>query len=109
MAEFLKTLGQNAPTATTLTDLYTVPASTSATLSSLVICNRSATATTFRVSVAPASAADTVEHYLYYDQSISGNSSYALTLGITLATTDKLRVYAGANTLSFSAFGVEVV
>lgn len=109
MAEFLKTLGQNAPTATTLTDLYTVPASTSATLSSLVICNRSATATTFRVSVAPAGAADTVEHYLYYDQSIGGNSSYALTLGITLATTDKLRVYAGANTLSFSAFGVEVV
>ena len=109
MAEFLKTLGQNAPTATTLTDLYTVPASTSATLSSLVICNRSTTATTFRVSVAPAGAADTVAQYLYYDQSIGGNSSYALTLGITLATTDKLRVYAGANTLSFSAFGVEVV
>lgn len=109
MAEYLKTLGQNAPTATTLTDLYTVPASTSATLSSLVVCNRSATPTTFRISVAPAGAADGVAQYLYYDQSIGGNSSYALTLGITLATTDKLRVYAGANTLSFSAFGVEVV
>lgn len=109
MAEVLKVLAQNAPSATTLTDLYTVPASTTTTVSSLVICNRSATATTFRISVAPAGAADATTHYIFYDQQLDGNSSFIATIGITLATTDKIRIYAAAATLTFTAFGVEVV
>jgi hypothetical protein len=108
MAESFKVLGQSAPSATTLTDLYTVPALTSTTVSTLVVVNRSATATTFRISVAPAGAADTVSQYLFYDQLLDGNSSFTATMGITLATTDKIRVYATLATLSFSAFGVEI-
>lgn len=108
MADVFKVLGQSAPAATTLTDLYTVPAATSTTVSTMTVCNRSATATTFRISVAPAGAADATSQYLYYDQAIGGNTTFALTMGMTLATTDKIRVYAGAATLSFSAFGVEI-
>jgi Fe-S cluster assembly iron-binding protein IscA len=72
------------------------------------VCNRSATATTFRISVAPAGAADATSHYLYYDTALDGNDTFIATIGITVATTDKIRVYAGAATLTFSAFGVEV-
>lgn len=108
MAEAFKILGQSGPGAATLTDLYVVPALTKTTVSTLTVCNRSATATSFRISVAAAGAADAVTQYLYYDQPIDGNSTYAATIGITLATTDKIRVQATLATLTFCAFGVEV-
>ena len=107
-ADALKILGSSNPTITTLTDIYTVPSLTSTTISTITICNRSATATTFRISVAAAGATDAANQYLYYDQLIDGNCTFAATLGITLATTDKIRVYAGAATLSFNIFGIEV-
>jgi hypothetical protein len=102
-----KVLGQSKPSATTLTDIYTVPALTQATVSTITVCNQSATATSFRISVAPAGAADATSQYLYYDVAIAGNDTFACTFGITLATTDKIRVYNTLATLSFSVFGVE--
>ncbi len=109
MADTLKVLGQAALAATTLTAVYTVPASTSATISSVVICNRAGTATTFRISVAIAGAADTNAQYLYYDQAIDANSTFIATIGITLATTDVVRVYAAGSSVSANVFGVEVI
>jgi hypothetical protein len=106
MAEVFKVLGQ--PGATTPTTLYTVPSSTSTTLSSIVICNRSATATSFRISVAVGGAVDANNQYLYYDQVIEGNSTFVAQVGITLATTDLIRVYTTLATVSFNAFGIEV-
>lgn len=108
MADTLKILGSVAPAAATSTTLYTVPAATSTTLSSITVCNTSANATSFRISVAAAGAALATNQYVYYDQTISGNSTYVATIGITLAATDVVRVYATLATLSFNAFGVEV-
>lgn len=108
MADVYKNLGQSAPSATTLTDVYTVPAATSAVVSSICVCNRSATPTTFRLSVAPGGAADANSQYIAYDVPIGANEAWSFVEGITMATTDKLRIYAGANTLSVSAFGVEI-
>jgi hypothetical protein len=108
MPEAIKVLGQSNPAATTLTALYTVPASTEAVASTLVICNRTSGTLSARVSVAPAGAADALEHYLYYDIKILKNDSTFATIGITLAATDVVRVYASAVGLSFSLFGTEV-
>lgn len=108
MTDTLKVLGQSAPGAASLTDLYTVPGATSAAVSSVTVCNRSATPTTFRLSVAPAGAADAVAQYLYYDVPIAGNDTFVATVGLTLAATDKVRCYATLATVSFSLFGVEV-
>jgi hypothetical protein len=108
MAEAYKVLGQSAPSAATLTDLYVVPAATSTTVSTLTVCNRSATATSFRISIAQAGATNADTQYLYYDQAIDGNSTYAITIGMTLAATDKIRVYSTLATVTFCAFGVEV-
>lgn len=107
MADTYKTLAQTNPLAATLTDSYTVPAATSTIVSSITIANRSATPTSFRISVAIAGAADANQQYIAYDVPIGGNESIALTLGITLAATDKIRVYATLATLSFNIFGVE--
>lgn len=108
MANTLKVLGQSNPVATTLTDAYTVPGGASATASSILVCNRSGTATTFRIGIAVAGAADTNEQYIAYDTPISGNDTIAFTVGVTLAATDVVRVYATLATLSFNIFGVEV-
>lgn len=102
-----KVLGQVAPAAATATTLYTVPASTQAVCSTLSICNRNL-ATAYRVSVRPAGAAQDVKHYLVYDAVIAANDTILLTLGITLATTDVVTVYAGTSALSFSLFGAEI-
>lgn len=106
--EVLKVLGQ-LDGSTTLSPLYTVPAATQATISSIVVCNRTGSTRNFRVSVAVAGATDDVKQYLYYGVVLTKNSTYTATLGITLGATDVVRVYADANSsLSFSLFGVEV-
>lgn len=104
----LKVLGQSAPSATTETDLYTVPGGKTTVCSTLMVCNRSATATTFRVSVSVSGGATATKDYLYYDVPIGGNDTFAATIGIALGAADKVRVYAGAATLSFNLFGQEV-
>jgi len=107
MANVLKNLGQSAPAATTATTLYTVPALTSAVVSSITVCNRSATATAFRVAIRPAGAALADQMYLYYDVPIAGNDTFIATVGISLATTDVITVYNTLATLSFQAYGQE--
>lgn len=108
MATAIKVLGQLAPGAASLSTLYTVPAATSTAISSISVCNRSATATSFRVAVRPAGGAISNEMYLYYDVTIAGNDTFIATIGITLATTDVVSVYATLATLSFNLFGQEI-
>jgi len=108
VTQTIKTLGQLAPGAATLSTIYTVPASTSAVVSSITVCNRSATATSFRVAVRPAGGAISNEMYIYYDVTIAGNDTFIATIGVTLATTDKIDVYATLATLSFQVYGQEV-
>jgi hypothetical protein len=103
-----KVLGQVAPSATTETDLYTVPASAETIVSSIVVANRSSSAATYRISVSVNGAATATKDYLVYDASISGNSLVALTLGVTIDATDKIRVYGSTANLSINAFGSEI-
>ena len=106
MADTHKILGQQDPVAATLTALYTVPASTQAVVN-VFIANRSAVATSFRVSVAIAGAADANQQYLAYDVAIAGTIT-AKIIGISLGAADVIRCYATLATLSFVATGVEL-
>ena len=107
MATTYKVLGQSNPSATTATTLYTVPSSTSAVVSTLSIANLGAS-TTYRVAIRPAGASLANQHYLAYDVPLNANDSVLLTLGITLATTDVVTVYASTANLAFNLFGSEV-
>jgi len=108
MAEAYKSLGQSAPAATTETDLYTVPAATSAVCSTLIVCNRGGTSTTFRVSHAAGGGATQNKDYIYFDVTIPRYDTFTATLGITMATGDKIKVYAGNGNLSFNLYGTEL-
>lgn len=108
MATTYKVLGQSNPSATTNTSLYTVPSATSAVVSTITICNQASSAATYRIAVRPAGASVAAQHWIVYGATVAASDSTALTLGITLATTDVITVYASTATLSFSAFGSEI-
>jgi len=103
-----KVLGQVAPSATTATTLYTVPSATSTVVSTIAVCNRAATAATYRIAIRVAGSALSNEEYIAYDASITANNSTFITIGVTLAATDVITVYASTADLSFNAFGSEI-
>lgn len=110
MAQNLKILGQSSPSINTLTALYTVPANTSASVSSLTICNTNNSGyANIRVSVAVGGAADNIKQYMYYNLPIDNNDTFIATIGIALATTDVVRVYSDTANVSFVLTGCEVV
>jgi hypothetical protein len=108
MAQTYKVLGQAAPGATTETDLYAVPASTRAVISSIVITERGGGTPTYRLSVSVGAAATTNKDYLVYGAALTANGYVTLTLGISLAATDTIRVYASDANVTFQVFGVEI-
>ena len=108
MATTYKVLGQSNPSATTATTLYTVPASTSTVVSTITVCNQASTAATYRIAVRPAGATLAAQHYIVYGATVAASDTTTLTLGLTLATTDVVTVYASSATLSFNAFGSEI-
>lgn len=108
MANTYKVLGQSAPSATTDTTLYTVPAATAAVISTLVVCNRGASLATYRIAVRPNGAALANSHYVAYDISIAANSLAALTIGMTVDADDVVTVRGSTADLTFTAFGSEI-
>ena len=108
MAETYQVLAQLTPTLNTLTTAYTVPAATSATVSSIVICNTTGSDSTFRISIQIGGASDAIQQYLYYDLPIANNDTFIATVGLTLATTDVIAVQAANNDISFNIFGVQI-
>jgi len=109
MTTSYKVLGQSAPANTSNADLYTVPASTEAVISTLSITNLTGTEATFsvylRVDGATAASANT----LLKDVPLAANSLFSATQGITLGAADVITVStATADALSFQVFGSEI-
>lgn len=104
-----KILGQQCPTTTNETTLYTVPAATSTVVSSLVVSNITGTAANATINIRQAGGAASNANTLLKTVSINANSINAFTLGITLAATDVVSVTSGtANALTFQIFGSEI-
>jgi hypothetical protein len=95
---------QAAPAATTLTDIFKVPAGLYCTLKTLTVCNRGA-ADTFRFSVGCAGAADALMQYVYYDVALGANSTFLADFDMQFGEMDTFRVYSGAGSLSFMVTG----
>ena len=109
MATNYRVLGQSQGTAAvgTYADLYTVPASTSAVVSTVSVCNTASVDATIRIAVA-AGSTPTAAEWVVYGATVAGNDTLTLTLGITMQAAKKLVISSSANTVSFSAFGSEI-
>ena len=103
-----KVLAQSAPSATTNTDIYTVPSSTQTVVSTIVVANRAATAATYRIAIRLNGATLANQHYIAYDVSVGASDSTTITIGITLDPAEVITVYGSTANLSFNIFGAEI-
>lgn len=108
MATNYKVLGQVAPSATTNTTLYKVPAATETVVSTIFVCNRGSTAATYRLAIRQDGSGFSNEQYIAYDALLLANDSIAITVGCTLDANDTVTVYASTANISFNAFGSEI-
>jgi len=107
MADAIKVLGQLDVSATTITTLYTTPDLTQTTVSSLVVCNRSGSGITFRVSVHVNGAGADDKQFIFYDEALAATTTRTVVIGICLGQKDIVKVYSSAANVSFNLFGVE--
>lgn len=108
MAQAYKVLAQSAPAATANTDMYTVGAGLQIVASTVTVCNRGAAAALYRIAVRNGGAALANQHYIAYDATVAANDTIALTLGLTLQTSDIITIYCNSANLSVSIFGCEI-
>lgn len=116
MAETYKRLGGvlAGGTITTSQILYQVPASTSAVISTIVVCNQAATSATYRLGVdttgtiAVPPTAFVTAGYLVFGGTVAANDSIVLTMGATLAAANSLLFSASTATVNAVAFGTEI-
>ena len=112
MPSVYKQLGAAAGNGTigTAANLYAASATagTSTIISSIVICNTSSSSATYTIAINTASATYATGRYVVFQATIAGNDTVALTLGLVLDPTNRfLNVSSSANTVNFSAYGVE--
>ena len=107
MATNYKVLGQSIPSANTNTTLYTCATANGAVCSTLTMCNQGVSTNT-RVAIRPAGATLATSQYIVYDTLVNANDTMFLTIGVALANTDVVTVYAGTANVSFNLFGSEI-
>lgn len=108
MTTVYKVLGQSAPAANTATTLYTVPSGNAAVCSSITICNAGVANANVSVQVAVANAASATSQYIVYNNTVAVQDTLFMTLGITLAATDVVRVNSTGANVAFQLFGSEI-
>jgi hypothetical protein len=103
-----KILGQINPTANTQTTLYTAPASNQTVVSTVIICNQSAVAGTFKLALIPSGQSLSTSRYISFDTQAPSNDSVMLTLGLTMASGDSIVANVSSSNFSVSAYGSEI-
>ena len=106
MASILRVLGQSYPAAATETDLYAC-GTNSAVISTLTICNKSGSADAVTVRIAVAGVASVDKQLIVAGTNLAANSTMSMTIGITLAHLDVVRVTSTNGTTAFNIFGQE--
>lgn len=98
------TLGQSAPSATTNTTVYTVPATKVATIN-VNIVNRGTTAATVRLAISATGTPGDSE-WIEYDASVPASGVLERT-GIVVTAGKNVVAYASSATISVNVYGYE--
>jgi hypothetical protein len=101
MATTVKALFRGAATTTVGTTLYTVPASTTAVITNIVVTNTAGTSASYTIALDGISIATTV--------TIGAQDSIVIDMRQVLAATKTITGGASATTVNFHISGVEIV
>jgi hypothetical protein len=110
MAKVYKILAQvNPGVINTTTTLYgTRAAGTQTVVSTLAICNTSATDATYKIIMRPNAESETTKHLIVSNATVPGNDSVFLTNGFSLSNDQVIEVQASTANIAFTLFGAEV-
>jgi hypothetical protein len=108
MAVNYAVLGQSNPAADTNTDLYTVPSSTQAIISTITVAQLAAGYSAYRIAVRPGGATLANAHYLAYGVEVYEKTAQTITIGLTLDAGDVVTVRADSANVAFGIYGSEV-
>tara|TARA_E500000318_G_C3534886_1_gene202130 strand:+ start:927 stop:1259 length:333 start_codon:yes stop_codon:yes gene_type:complete len=108
MPTVYKVLGQHNSTANVIADVYTVPASNSAVLSSITVCNQTAVNASYSIAIAPDGEAANDKHFIVRGGVVPQADAIGIVLGLTMDATDVVRCNTNTSNVSFSVFGSEV-
>jgi hypothetical protein len=109
-----KILGQTLPTANLLSNVYVVPTSTSAIVSTITICNQSSANANVDIMIRPINETLANKHYLVKGVTIPRADTMILSPGVTLnasvivAVNNAVASGETAANVSFNVFGVEL-
>ena len=108
MSEIYKILGQVSPPSASWANLYTVPASAQAVISTISICNTTSASSSFKISLQPNGESVDIKHYIAFNSAIPAYDTLFISIGATLGDTDQVSVYGYTASLAFNAFGTEI-
>tara|TARA_B100001057_G_scaffold398844_1_gene409596 strand:+ start:723 stop:1055 length:333 start_codon:yes stop_codon:yes gene_type:complete len=103
-----KILGQHNSTANLIADVYTVPTTNSAVLSSITVCNQTAANVSYSIAIAPNGEAANDKHFIVRGGTVPAADAIGITLGLTMDAQDVVRCNTNTSNVSFSVFGSEV-
>ena len=111
-----KILGQIVTTANSISNVYVVPAATSAAIGTITVCNGTATDVLFDLVMRPSTEALATKHYLLKSITVPAADTLIIDSGVTLNTGAILaantiggNASAAAAGISVHAYGVEIV
>jgi hypothetical protein len=111
MAQTYKRLGAINPSANTQTNVYVVPASTEAVISSIVICNQDSTNVSYSLIMMPSAAFASpaaAANYVIRGAVVPAADSIILTIGLTANAGSIFAANTNNPNVSFSMFGSEI-
>ena len=108
MPTVYKILGQANPNANTLTDIYDVPNSNSAVISTVSFCNANLTSNAFVTMYAVKSGEQPSANNMITNRAILPMmDTLIFTIGMTLASNDRIVANVTTGSISSSVFGSE--
>jgi methylmalonyl-CoA mutase cobalamin-binding subunit len=111
MANTYKRLGAINPSANTQTNVYVVPAATSAVVSTITICNQSASNASYSLALMSASefnAAAPTATYIIRGGVVPPADTIAISIGLTANANSVLVANVSSASISVGAFGSEI-
>ena len=111
MAQTYKRLGAINPSANTQTNVYVVPTSTEAVVSTITVCNQSASNASYSLIVMASSefnATAPAASYIVRGATVPAADTIILTIGLTVNAGSVIAANTSNANISFAAFGSEI-
>lgn len=99
---------QGTASSTTYTTLYNTTATTSAVISTILVTNTDSAGATYRIAIMGTAGTPSAANWLVYDGVVPANDAICITVGITVGTSQYVRVSSSASTVTFNAFLSEI-